>query len=298
MYSRELFTFTVVAEQGSFLKASGALHTTPVSVMNQVNKLEDQVGVPLFERTSRGVRLTAAGRSLYDDARNIISLSEQAVARARLAAGAAQRVIVVGTSILRPCRALVELWESADGGKMPFSFSIVPFDDSPDSMELMLESLGRNIDCFVGPCDSFMWRERYGILPLEPVDCCIAVPRRHRLAGKDRLSWNDLDGETLMLVRRGESPVLDSMRDEIEKEHRGITLCDAPHFYDAGIFNECEQRGCLMETLSTWKDIHPAMVTLPMDWNYRMPFGIVYAKDPSDAMCEFLAVAGKNMQEK
>lgn len=160
----------------------------------------------------------------------------------------------------------------------------LPDAGSPTSMEIMLDSLGKEIDCFVGPCDSLTWRERYNILPLEPVHCCIAVPRKHKMSKKKILRWSDLDGETIMLVKRGDSPVLNKMRDEIEAKHPQITLFDTPHFYDTSVFNECEQMGCVMETLDIWKDVHPSLVTIPVEWEYTMPYGIVYAKNPSHAM--------------
>ncbi len=69
MYSRELTTFIAVADQGSFLKASKELYITPASVMNQINKLESLIGVKLIERTNQGTQLTAAGRSIYKDAK-------------------------------------------------------------------------------------------------------------------------------------------------------------------------------------------------------------------------------------
>lgn len=288
MYSRELTTFIAVAEQGSFLKASKELYITPASVMNQINKLESLIGVKLIERTNQGTQLTAAGRSLYKDAKKIIRQSEQAIARARQIAKDEQQAIRVGTSILRPCKMLVDLWSRVDDGTLPVTIHIVPFDDSPTSMEIMLDSLGKEIDCFVGPCDSLTWRERYNILPLEPVHCCIAVSRKHPLSKKEMLRWSDLDGETMMLVKRGDSPVLNRLRDEIEEQHPLITLMDTPHFYDTSVFNECEQMGCVMETLDIWKDVHPSLVTIPVEWEYTMPYGIVYAKNPSRAAQNFI----------
>lgn len=237
MYSRELTTFIAVADQGSFLKASKELYITPASVMNQINKLESLIGVKLIERTNQGTQLTAAGRSIYKDAKKIIKQSEQAIARARQIANDEQQAIRVGTSILRPCKTLVELWSRIDDGTLPITIHIVPFDDSPVSMETMLDSLGREIDCFVGPCDSLTWKERYNILSLKPVNCCIAVPRKHKLSKKKKLTWSDLEGETFMLVKQGDSPVLNKMRDEIETKHPQITLLDTPHFYDTGVFN-------------------------------------------------------------
>lgn len=97
-------------------------------------------------------------------------------------------------------------------------------------------------------------------------------------------------GETLMLIKRGESPVLDRMRDEIEASHPDIQIVDMPNFYDTEAFNVCEQRGCLMEVPDTWADVHPSIVTLPVEWEYEMPFGIVYAQKPSKAFHKFISL--------
>ncbi len=295
MYSRELTTFISVAEQGSFLKASKELYITAASVMNQMNKLEANVGVKLIERTSQGTQLTAAGRSFYKDAKKIIKQSEQAISRTRQIARNEKQAIRIGTSILRPCKMLVDLWSKIDDGTLPVTIRIVPFDDSPASMEKMLETLGKEIDCFVGPCDSLTWKERYHILVLKQGECCIAVPRKHRLAKKEELKWSDLDGETLMLVKRGDSPVLNRLRDEIETKHPMISVLDIPHFYDTNIFNECEQMGCIMETLDIWKDVHPSIVTIPMEWGYTMPYGIVSAKQPSEQVQAFIDIIQNNL---
>ena len=288
MYSKELTTFIAAVEQGSFLKASKELYITAASVMNQINKLEANVGVKLIERTNQGIQLTAAGCSFYKDAKKIIKQSEQAIARTRQIAKNEKLTIRIGTSILRPCKMLVDLWSKIDDGTLPVIIRIIPFDDSPANMENMLETLGKEIDCFVGPCDSLTWKARYNILELRQGECCIAVPRKHELAKKKKLQWSDLDGENLMLVKRGDSPVLNRLRDEIETKHPKINIMNISHFYDTSIFNECEQAGCFMETLDIWKDVHPSLVTIPMEWEYKIPYGIVYAKQPSKPMQAFI----------
>ena len=295
MYSKELTTFISVVEQGSFLKASKELYITAASVMNQINKLEANVGVKLIERTSQGTQLTAAGRSFYKDAKKIIKQSEQAIARTRQIAKNEKQVIRIGTSILRPCKMLVDLWSEIDDGTLPVTIRIVPFDDSPASMEKMLETIGKEIDCFVGPCDSLTWKEKYNILVLRQGECCIAVPRKHGLAKKGKLQWSDLDGENLMLVKRGDSPELNRLHDEIETKHPDISILDIPHFYDTNVFNECEQTGCIMETLDIWKDVHPSIVTIPMEWEYKTYYGIVYVKQPSEPMQAFINIIQNNL---
>ena len=160
---------------------------------------------------------------------------------------------------------LIDLWSGLDDGTLPVMIRIIPFDDSPSNMEKMLETLSKEIDCFVGPCDSITWKERYNILVLRQGECCIAVPRKHKLAKKSKLQWSDLDKENLMLVKRGDSPVLNRLRDEIESKHPKINVLNISHFYDTNIFNEYEQTGCIMETLDIWKEVHPSIATIPME---------------------------------
>lgn len=288
MYNPQIETLIHVADTGSFSKAADQMYITTVSVMNQINALEKRVGVKLFDRTNHGVKLSEAGQSIYQDAKKIIAASDAAIERARQLGGIDQSVIRIGTSILRPCKRLIDLWAKADDGTQPFQIKIVPFDDNPVSMTAMMRSLGKDIDCFISPCDSVAWKKSYSIYPLSTCKCCIAVPRRHPLAKKERLTWADLDGETLMLIKRGESPVLDRMRSEIEEQHPDIHIADLENFYDMEVFNTCEQKGYLMEVPDTWTDAHPSIATLPVDWDYEMPFGIVYAQKPSKAFEKFL----------
>lgn len=100
-----------------------------------------------------------------------------------------------------------------------------------------------------------------------------------------------------MLVKRGSSHILNCLRDEIETNHPQITILEISHFYDTNIFNECEQTGCIMVTLDIWKDVHPSIVTMPMEWNYKMPYGIVYAKKPSKQVQDFISIIQNNLNK-
>ena len=290
MYHPQIETLIQVADAGSFSKAAERMYITPVSVMNQINALEKRVGVRLFERTNQGVELTKAGQSIYRDAKQIIADSDAAIERAKKIAGVEQSVIRIGTSILRPCKRLIDLWTKADDGTQPFQIKIIPFEDDPIGISTMMKSLGNEIDCVIGPCDSVTWKKSYSIYPLGICKCCIAVSRRHRLARKKFLRWEDMAGETLMLVKQGESPTLDRMRDEIESSHPDIQIADTPNFYDMESFNACEEHGYMMEVPDTWAEIHPSIVTLPVEWDYEVPFGIVYAQKPSKTFVRFMRI--------
>lgn len=72
-------TFLVISETLSFSKASELVGRTPSAVSMQIKKLETLLGVSVFSREGRSVRLTSEGEALLGYARRILSLNEEAV---------------------------------------------------------------------------------------------------------------------------------------------------------------------------------------------------------------------------
>lgn len=93
MYNRQLDTFIKVADCGSFSKAAEELYISSPALIKQINLLEDNLGFSLFERNHRGIKLTAAGESLYRDAKYIIKYSKDSLIRAAKAADKSGSVI-------------------------------------------------------------------------------------------------------------------------------------------------------------------------------------------------------------
>lgn len=75
---RQLRVFTEVARQLSFARAAEHLHLTPPAVTMQVKELESQVGLPLFERSGRGVALTTAGEYYLVYAKRLLATLKDA----------------------------------------------------------------------------------------------------------------------------------------------------------------------------------------------------------------------------
>ena len=83
MYNPQLDTFLCVVESGSFNKAAEKLYISPPAVIKQINLLEEGLDLQLFVRTHRGLQLTDAGKSLYQDAKYIIQYCQDSVTRAK-----------------------------------------------------------------------------------------------------------------------------------------------------------------------------------------------------------------------
>ena len=296
MYNPQLETFIIVADVGSFNKAAEELFISPPAVIKQINQLEAQLNVTLFVRTHRGLKLTEAGKSLYQDAKYVIGYCKESVERARLAMQKEENVIRIGTSPMTPAQSMVELWPKLQEHCPDIKFKVVPFENTPENAREILRNLGKNIDIVAGIFDESMlnYRQCAGT-ELSRVPLCCTVSLNHPLAEKERLTIQDLYGENLLLMHRGWSHYIDLLRDDLCIHYPQIHLVDFD-FYGLEIFNRCENSNDVLLAIENWKPVHPLLKILPVDWDYTIPFGILHSPEPSKPVQRFLKAISAVME--
>lgn len=287
MYNRQLTTFLQVVDSGSFHKAAEGLYISSTAVIKQINALEKHLDLKLLDRTNHGVTLTPPGEVIYRHAKAIIDYSDKAVQEAHLLAAEADTTFCVGTSILNPCKPFMDLWYQVSHRLPGFKLHIVPFEDDHQGILGEISALGEKFDFLIGACDSRQWLDRCNFLPLGVYHHCVAVPREHSLARKEKLTIEDLYGQTLMMVKRGDSSSVDQVRTFVEA-HPAITIEDTPQFYDMEVFNRCVKTRQPLMTLDCWREVHPSLVTLPVDWAFTIPYGILYTLHPDRDTLRFI----------
>jgi len=93
---RHLRSFVAVAEELNFTRAAARLHLAQPALSAQIRQLEQRVGARLFERTTRRVELTPAGRALLGEAPGLLEGMDAALRSARMAAAGETGALTVG----------------------------------------------------------------------------------------------------------------------------------------------------------------------------------------------------------
>ncbi|NUS39863.1 MAG: LysR family transcriptional regulator [Lysobacter sp.] len=118
-----LRTFLAVAERGSFSAAAARVWRTQAAVSQQIQRLEAQLGEPLFLRSSRSVRLSAAGERLLGYARRLLQLSDEAVQAVRDAR--TRTVLRIGTTDDIAAHALMPVLADLGARRQELQFEVL-----------------------------------------------------------------------------------------------------------------------------------------------------------------------------
>ena len=293
MYNPQLDAFIKVADSGSFSKAAEAMYISAPAIIQQINLLEAGFGFKLFVRSNHGVKLTPAGRSLYEDAKTIIRLSQDALNKARRLAESSETTVRIGTSLLYKCRLLPDLWTQVSEKYPELKIEILPMTEYQNRGEVF-SALGIHFDLFEGIYGSAGWDGLCQFLELDRTPICCAVAKNHRLTGMKILTMQDLNGEYLVMPIKGVSKEMDAFRTHIKNNYPTIQIVDSNR-YDRDTFTLCEVNGYILITQPVYTDIHNNLVTLSLETNYTLPYGLMYANNPTSATKKFIE-AIKNME--
>lgn len=95
-----------------------------------------------------------------------------------------------------------------------------------------------------------------------------------------------------MATKRGISPYFDPIRDDLEHNHPQIILKDT-EYIDINMFNQIVRGNELILSAECWSNVHPLLATIPVAWDYTLPYGLIYPKDPPKEVLQFIMAVGK-----
>ncbi|MFW6719810.1 LysR family transcriptional regulator [Streptomyces sp. MAR4 CNY-716] len=205
MELRHLRCAVAVADELHFGRAARALGMAQPPLSQQIKSLETELGVRLFERSSRRVALTAAGEAFVAEARAALAAAE----RSRLAAQAAGRgdtgrlaVGLVGSAAIAALPTLVRAFR----GRYPeVELTLRELPTAAQAARLLTGELDAGL---LRPPLAGQAAHRLDVLALSSEPLVAVLPAGHRLAGRARIPISELAAERFVLFPRPAGPGL------------------------------------------------------------------------------------------
>lgn len=195
MNFRQLHYFTVLAQELSFTRAAQRLHISQPPLSRQIAELEADLGVSLFNRSSRRVELTEAGESFLRDVLEMFDRLQSATLRAQAIEEGVEGRLEVGLSgshFMGPLPGLMARYATLYPNVVIALSEMVP----AKQVHALIE---RRIDVNISrvPIDDTLLHS----VPLWRDPVVVALPKGHPLAEHDRVSIKHLKGEKLVVLR-------------------------------------------------------------------------------------------------
>lgn len=187
--TRDLRVFATVAEELHFRRAAEKLGMAQPHLSAQIRRLEERLGVKLLDRTTRSVKLTAAGVHFFERAKYSLAQVEEAIASTRLVAEGGGGNLRVGFTPAASFHVLPRLIRA---------FKTVRRDTF--IAPIYRETAGQIPELLTGQLDFGLLRlpvhtRRLSTLVLASEGVVATIPQRHRLAGSSSVTLEDLAGE-------------------------------------------------------------------------------------------------------
>ncbi|MGU7772791.1 LysR family transcriptional regulator [Burkholderia sp. MR1-5-21] len=161
MELRQLRYFMAVAEEMNITRAAERLHMTQPPLSRQLQAIEDEIGLPLFERGARPLKLTEAGRVFYAQAKRLVDQADELGPLTRRLAQMSERIVIgfvpstlygALPDVIRAFReaqpdvelSLIEMFTleqlgALKGGRIDVGFGRLRFDDDQLVREALIE---------------------------------------------------------------------------------------------------------------------------------------------------------------
>jgi DNA-binding transcriptional LysR family regulator len=197
MEFRHLRTIDAVARHRSFTKAAEELFLAQSAISQQISRLEAEIGIQIFRRSSRSVELTEEGKVILDHARRVLAEMEDMQGEMEALAGVMRGTVRIGG--IYPFGPYDLYGVLADYHERYPGVSIHMVEDTQDAMLSMLRS--DELDCAFASVDpDTIGSEFAGTLLWEEEFVVIASPN-HEFAARQDVTWEDVIEQDLIAYR-------------------------------------------------------------------------------------------------
>jgi DNA-binding transcriptional LysR family regulator len=260
MELRHLRYFVAVAEEEHLGRAARRLHVSPSPLSQQIQQLEEELGVALFARIGRGLQLTDAGRAFLARARAMLADLSRSVAEIRSASrGEAGRISLGFTETTTYAAMLPAITAQLSERHPRVALEL----SAMTSFEERGALLDGRIDAAFGNDTPDDRRLRSQRLVAERV--MVALPRRHRLAARRAVTLRDIEHEPIVWMARSDVPeAFQKLADQVRARGFGAQIALEARSVHMRLAMVASGLGVTVEIESTEPVLPDAVVLRPL----------------------------------
>jgi DNA-binding transcriptional LysR family regulator len=226
MELRHLRYFLAVGEASNFTKAAAHLRVAQPALSRQIHDLEEEIGVNLLRRSSRGVTLTAEGKLFLEEVRELLKQADASVGKVQALARGEYGELHVGYAPL-PTTAILPPALAAFQKTVP-RVKVVLHDLSSDELIAGLRNGALELAITVEPTGEQTTGIEFEVLRTQPL--WVAMTPAHPFARLKSIPLEKLAGEPLVCLRRKDYPeyyrFLQRLFGPIHAKPRIVVECD------------------------------------------------------------------------
>lgn len=293
MFNDYLKAFIRVAEVGSITAASKSMYMSPTGIMKQLNHLEKELGFTLFIRSHRGLKLTEAGRSFYNDTKFLMRSANESINNARQIQDHQRYTLRIATSIMNQDKFFNQVLQAVQREDPSFNFSIISFDDQHSSYVNALSRLDSDLDLIANINGLASWSDKLvSTVNIKETPLCIAMNRNNRLANYSMLEPADLRDKNIYAPWPGDSQICSALQSDLADQRININWIPTKS-YDLSLLNQCANTKNLLLTPKQWVIPHPLLKPIPVNWPYHLNLSFSYSHNVNPRVKRFLSILEK-----
>ena len=271
MHNDSLVVFAKVVELKSFSATSRAFYMSPVAIRKHIDKLEKELGVSLFKRSSKGVILTEKGEILYAAVKKMQNIYDECLLKLKadrknkIRVGLSRHFLLGNTDI-------VFKWLFDNNN---YQVDIVEIDESYCFVEDNLDKLGKQVDILIGSSLEIL-NKYYQQTIITSIKPGLLVPKTHRLANNKIITIKDIKDSNIYVNGACSCQKINEVI-QILKDNSNVIMIDKENDL-ANKYQDCiKENNLLFCTNYLSMDFLDASI-IPLDFAKPIPFSFVYLK--------------------
>ena len=195
MTFEQLSYFIAIVENDTFFDAACEMNISQSSLSKQIMKLEKELDLTLFDRTTRSATLTQAGEFFYNEAKQLIEHYKLTLENIQIFKSLHENKLHIAVLPIQTQYNLNALFNSFRKENPDIELQITEVED-----DRLIEGISKNEYDLIIARETMFDKSKFKTYPLAKDELIVAISSEHKLSQRDKLTLNDIKNENFILM--------------------------------------------------------------------------------------------------